>query len=307
MKFQHDAVVWASLAADALALGAHWIYDTSQIDQQIGRVDTLRAPLPTSFHKTKERGDLTHYGDQTLVLLQSMAESGGFAMQAFARKWQELFAADYTGYRDHATKETLNHFEAGGPLEDVGSQSSDLAGASRIAPLVYFYQNDIDAMVAAVRQQTAMTHRNPDVIGSASYFAQVTAAVMQGQTPIDALQDGVHSGFDRSPFDRWISEGLRSRTLDTRDAIKQFGQACDVSAGFSGVVHLIAKYQDHPREGLVQNIMAGGDSAARGLIAGMVYGAFSEMDAIVPEWLSELNCAGTIEHYLDTLGPPPVD
>ena len=307
MKFQHDAVVWAALAADALALGAHWIYDTSQIDQQIGRVDTLRAPLPTSFHKTKERGDLTPYGDQTLALLQSMAESGGFAMLSFARKWQELFAADYTGYRDRATKETLKRFKTGVPLEEVGSSSSDLAGAARIAPLVYFYQNDMEAMVAAVRQQTAMTHRNPDVIDSAAYFARVTAAVIQGQTPIDALQDVAHSGFDRAPFGRWVSEGLRSRAIDTRDAIKQFGQACDVSAGFSGVVHLIAKYQDDPREGLIENVMAGGESAARGLISGMIFGAFSGVDAIAPEWLLELNCAGAIQNYLDTLGHPPVD
>jgi len=307
MTFQHDAVVWSSLAADALALGAHWIYDTSQIDQQVGRMDTLRAPLPTSFHKAKGRGDLTHYGDQTIVLLKSLSESGGFSIETFARMWQALFTADYSGYRDHATKETLNHFEAGDPLEDIGSQSSDLAGAARIAPLVYFYQNDLDAMVASVRQQTAMTHRNPDVIDSASYFAQVSAAVMQGRTPIDALQDVAQRGFDRPPFDRWVSDGLGSRALGTRDAIKQFGQACDVSVAFSGVVHLIAKYQDHPREGLVENVMAGGDSAARGLISGMVFGAFSGVDAIDKAWRSDLNCGGTIERYLDALGPPPVD
>jgi ADP-ribosylglycohydrolase len=306
MEYQHSAVIFVSLAADALALGAHWIYDTEQIDQKIGRVDTLQGPLPTSFHKTKVRGDLTHYGDQTLVLLQSLAESGGFKLEVFARKWQGLFAADYNGYRDHATKETLKQFETGALPEAVGSPSSDLGGAARMAPLVYFYQNDVEAMVAAVRQQTAMTHRNPEVIDSAAYFARVTAAVLQGQNPIDALQDVVRHGFDRHPFKRWVSEGLSSRALDTRQVIGQFGQACDVSAGFPGVIHLIAKYQDNPREGLIENVMAGGDSAARGLIAGMVFGAYSGMDSIAKVWLSELNCAGAIERYLVALGHPPV-
>ena len=115
------------------------------------------------------------------------------------------------------------------------------------------------------------------------------------------------SDFDRPPFDRWVAEGLRSRALDTRDAIGQFGQACEVTAGFPGVVHLIAKYQDNPREGLIENVMAGGDSAARGLIAGMVFGAFSGMDAIAKEWVSDLNRAGEIEGYLDALGHPRVD
>jgi hypothetical protein len=34
MEYQHSAVIFAALAADALALGAHWIYDTQQIDQK---------------------------------------------------------------------------------------------------------------------------------------------------------------------------------------------------------------------------------------------------------------------------------
>ena len=305
MEFQHGAIVFASLAADALALGAHWIYDTGQIDAQVGRVDTLRAPLSTSFHKAKTRGDLTHYGDQTVVLLNALAESGGFSADVFARMWRELFAANYNGYRDHATKETLKQFEAGRPLADIGSSSSDLGGAARIAPLVYFYRNDTDAMVAAVRRQTAMTHRNTDVIDSAAFFAQVTAAVLRGQEPTVALQDVARLGFDRHPFKNWVSEGLGSHARDTRNAIGQFGQACDISAGFPGVVHLIAKYQDNPRDGLVENVMAGGDSAARGLLAGMVFGAYSGMDAIAQEWVSDLNSRGAIERCLEALGHHP--
>ncbi|MBC2734647.1 MAG: ADP-ribosylglycohydrolase family protein [Desulfobacteraceae bacterium] len=307
MEFQHGAIVFASLAADALALGAHWIYDTGQIDAQVGRVDTLRAPLPTSFHKTKTRGDLTHYGDQTVVLLNALAESGGFSEDVFARMWRELLAADYNGYRDHATKETLKQFEEGRLLADIGSSSSDLGGAARIAPLVYFYRNDTDAMVAAARRQTAMTHRNTDVIDSAAFFAQVTAAVLGGQEPTAALQDVARLGFDRPPFKHWVSEGLGSHTRDTRAAIGQFGQACDVSAGFPGVVHLIAKYQDNPRDGLVENVMAGGDSAARGLLAGMVFGAYCGMDAIPQEWVADLNSRGVIERCLKGLEHPQAE
>jgi ADP-ribosylglycohydrolase len=173
-----------------------------------------------------------------------------------------------------------------------------------MAPLVYFYQNDEDAMVAAVRQQTAMTHRHPDVIDSAAFFARVTLAVMQGTNPIAAMQDVVRNGYDRPPFGQWVDDGLRSCELATRDAISQFGQACNVTAGFPGVVHLIAKYQDNPREGLIENVMAGGDSAARGLIAGMVLGAFSGMDAIATEWASELNRGIEIQGFLNTLTPP---
>jgi ADP-ribosylglycohydrolase len=39
---------------------------------------------------------------------------------------------------------------------------------------------------------------------------------------------------------------------------------------------------------LVENIMAGGDSAGRGLLVGMVLGAHLGMEAIPPEWLNDM-------------------
>ena len=300
MRTDRRSVVLASLAADALALGAHWIYDTHQIDAQIGRVDQLRTPLSSSFHTTKKRGDFTHYGDQTVLLLDFLAETGRFDSPLFSRWWQDYFR-DYTGYRDHATKETLQGLEEGRSPEEAGSASSDLGGAARIAPLVYRYHGDQDTLTAAVRQQTALTHRHPDVVDSAVFFARVTTAVLGGQTPLQALQDVLQSCYNRSPFDRWVTSGIDSREMTTREAIGQFGQACDVAAAFPGVVHLIAKYQDAPRSGLVENVMAGGDSAARGLLAGMIFGAFAGRDAVDPDWVTGLNDFRRIESDLDRL------
>jgi len=91
MQAHAKAMVLASFAADSLALGIHWIYDTALIDRQFGRIERLLKPIGQSYHSTKDRGELTHYGDQTLVLLRTLAERSVFKPDAFARNWQDFF------------------------------------------------------------------------------------------------------------------------------------------------------------------------------------------------------------------------
>ena len=85
------AMVLASFAADSLALGVHWVYDTALIDKQFGRVEHLLKPPGESYHPTKERGEFTHYGDQALMLLYTLAGSSGFNLEDFAQNWQDFF------------------------------------------------------------------------------------------------------------------------------------------------------------------------------------------------------------------------
>jgi ADP-ribosylglycohydrolase len=293
MQAKAAAGLMASLLGDSLALGAHWIYDTRQIDRQIGRVDRLRAPQPDSYHKTKQRGDQTHYGDQVLVLLDALAEEGGFTPAGFSVRWRNFFA-DYNGYFDHATKDTLAHLKEGRDLARAGSSSSDLAGAARIAPLVYGYRDDPKGLVETAREQTGLTHQNPLVVESAAFFAWVALRILGGETPREAIQGALADGYARPPLEGWVAAGLASRDKETRAVIGGFGQMCDVQAGFPGVIHLVAKYQDRLQEGLVENVMAGGDSAARGLLAGMLLGLHQGDTALPASWLADLRCAGHV-------------
>ena len=63
---------------------------------------------------------------------------------------------------------------------------------------------------------------------------------------------------------------------------------CEIEAAFPCVIHLIAKYEDNLKAALIENVMAGGDSAGRGLAVGMMLGAHLGIDAIPSEWLSGL-------------------
>lgn len=294
------AMILGAFAADSLALGAHWIYDTKKIVTAFGRMETFQKPAADSYHPTKQAGQFTHYGDQTLVLLESLAVGQGFDLSHFADQWRK-YHADYEGYRDQATRSTLSNFESGENPQTAGSKSTDLGGAARIAPLAYVYRNNGKLLVDYARAQTAMTHNNPLVIDSAAFFASVVFQVLDGAAPVAAIQATFGSQFNREPFSAWISKGLESQNQDTRDTISRFGQMCETPAAFPSVIHLISKYQDNLKEALVANVMAGGDSAARGLLTAMVLGAYQGMEAIPEIWLKELNALPGIIQLLDQI------
>ncbi len=280
-------MVMSSFAADSLALGAHWVYDTKAIQAHLGRVDTLLEPLPNSYHATKEMGDFTHYGDQMFVLLESVAAENDFLLADFSARWKVLFES-YNGYVDEATQTTLSGYDSGKGLQDGGSPSDDLGGAARIAPLVYLYSDHLENLLHTSRAQTRMTHTNPLTVESAAFFAEVTFRVLGGLGPISAIKETAGENFGDSPLFDWVKAGLQSAGDDSVQTIARFGQTCHTPEAFPGVIHLIAKYESDLKEALVQSVMAGGDSAARGMMAGMVLGAHSGAGSLPEEWVSAL-------------------
>ena len=296
----HDkpkAMVLASFAADSLALGVHWIYNTGVIDKKFGRVGRLIKPERPTYHPTKDLGEFTHYGDQSLILLESVSACNGFDLSDFSSRWQKLFAA-YDGYVDGATKGTLENLASGKSPSESGSGSDDLAGASRIAALVYVYRNDLPALIASARAQTAFTHNHETVIESAAFFETITFQILTGASQMAAIEQTLEEVQPSTSVSEWIQMGLASVAQNSRQAILDFGQMCEIPAAFPGVIHLIAKYETDLKTALIENGMAGGDSAGRGLLVGMVLGAYLGLEAIPPEWIHDMKAR---RHILDML------
>ena len=89
----HDkpkAMVLASFAADSLALGVHWIYNTGVIDKKFGQVERFIKPERPTYHPTKDLGEFTHYGDQSLILLESVSACNGFDLSDFSSRLRPM-------------------------------------------------------------------------------------------------------------------------------------------------------------------------------------------------------------------------
>jgi ADP-ribosylglycohydrolase len=301
MQDNSRAMVLASFVADSLSLGVHWIYDAVRLAAEYGRVETFLKPKEDSYHPTKGKGDFTHYGDQELILLQSVAAKNGFDLNDFSKRWQEFFQ-DYNGYFDGATKGTLRNFSKGKGPEDSGSPSNDLAGAVRIAPLIFCLKHDLDGLVKAAKVQTRMTHANPLTVRCAEFFARATWKSLRGTPPATAVTEVSEETFADTLIAEWVEQGLESKSTDSVSAIANFGQSCHTPNAFPGVIHLVAKYENDLEEGLIQTVMAGGDNAARGMAVGMVLGAYLGEEHLPEPWVNELKNGKEIQNLLSRIG-----
>lgn len=86
---------------------------------------------------------------------------------------------------------------------------------------------------------------------------------------------------------RKLNTARKYLELPFEEAIKEMGQACTVGGALPSTIYIILKYQEDYRKSMIANVMAGGDSAARGLLVGMILGAYRE-DTIPKEWMNEM-------------------
>ena len=290
-------ILITSLAGDALCLGPHWIYDQREIAQKLGRITGYAAPL-TSYHPGKQAGDFTHYGDQTLILLRSLAEHGRFDLTGFAAEWRAFWEDPAThSYRDGATKATLENLRKGARPAEAASDSHDIAGAARIAPLFLLKWESDEALLQAARAQTGFTHRDPQVIETAEFFARVTLSVQSGTEISTALRETAALTHWQAIPDGWFAAAVASMTSREPDAVAAhaLGLSCHVADAFPVICHLLLRHPEDPVKALTTNAEAGGDSAARALLMGMVYGALPNATPLPGEWITGLRARAEIQ------------
>lgn len=292
--------VWGMFAADSLALTAHWMYDTAAIAKEVGRPETLAAPVISRFHPNRKAGEFTHYGDQALVLLRSVAAEKGLSILDFFERWKALFA-DYDGYVDGATRNTLARIDFGEGPDTSGSNSTDLAGASRLPVLLPLFPDDEEGLVQAARLQTKVTHNSAQVLDAAEFFARAAFCALGGASVAEAVDHAAGFDYISAPIAAWTDEARQYASQDVVAAVARFGQSCNVEGAFRATVQMLLRHADDPREALIANVMAGGDSAARGMLAGAILGACGAPDAIPADWRDGLAHGPEIARHLDAI------
>ena len=296
MQNKLQAALWGAFYGDAYALGAHWLYDTQQITKSQFDTKTFNDPL-SDYHPGKRAGDFTHYGDQMLWLLDAIAHDENFTIQGFSESWREKMRS-YSGYIDGASKHTLASLEEGKSSLGCGSSSHDLSVVGRMMPLVYAYHNDMDKMMEYVKLHTVFTHMTKELVESAAYFNELILAVSMGADVRRSVEEIALAYSDN--IQKWVADGVtKAESHESIEAIKALGQSCSVEGGFAAVIYLLTRFSDF-QEAMEANVLAGGDSAARGMLVGAVLGASGGME-VLPFNYNGMNDAALIAENIQKI------
>jgi len=111
--------ILGALVADAATMGFHWLYSQSRIAQLAPSSPEFRTPTAGDYsgnvgyfaHGHKQAGELSHYGEQARVMLNSMVLNGGsYDRHHYQDSFRDYFGygGGFVGYIDRPTRDTLD-------------------------------------------------------------------------------------------------------------------------------------------------------------------------------------------------------
>ena len=290
LKNKKSGLLFGSYCADALSLGVHWIYDSQELVKKHGRVTEYKAPGSDSYHPHKQAGDQGHVGDQSLCLLTFLSREKKWDPSMFMEDWLSMWP-DYNDYIDGATKATLANVQNQADKTQGGSDSVEIAGPARIAPLIAFLSNSSESeVVKAAVEQTVLTHRSKEAEETAIFLAQAGYRLIHGSNLQDTLNETAPE---------WALKKANSVISENAvDAISKLGPACSISSALPSVLYLATKHGDDIEAAFIENAIAGGDNCARGLALGILLGSANGLSAIPQGWIENLKARMDLGNFL---------
>lgn len=307
--------IWGQFVGDAAALGAHWIYNLSELQRSYpSGIQGFEPPLEGHYHYGKNPGDQTHYGEAALILLESVAELRRFDPCDFGERFVAYFGSpNYQGYRDKATRETLENYALSrevNPREPFdfqqGADDDQLAGPSRIAPVVVAHFKD-ENLLAVVETATRVCQNNERAVGYVKAQALILRELLQGRDVHGAIHrteemvGQVVQGLLKSEIVKKTRQAMDATLKKVVDATLEFGQSCPLGSSFPSSIQAFAKNPDSYPETILATIRAGGDSAGRASMSGAWLGAHLGVEEIPVEWRDKLSARERIEQAVEKL------
>ncbi|MBN1314553.1 MAG: ADP-ribosylglycohydrolase family protein [Anaerolineales bacterium] len=185
-KDRIKGTIMGALIGDALGVGPHWYYDLKELKEIYGQwIDDYVQEQPGRYHPGLKPGDNSQTGQVMILLLESVAECGGYEEDDFTCRLDELFTTlDGTPqggrYTDSAMRSVWRARNAGYDWSEAGSFEDTAEASIRIPVLAARYVDDLELSMNTMMANIQVTHRDPFIVGQSTAFGLNICALVNG-------------------------------------------------------------------------------------------------------------------------------
>ncbi len=304
-----------ALAADALAMPAHWYYDRAALQRDYGTLASYVAPKSphpdsilwrSSYTPLNARGDILHeqarfWGRRGIHYHQFLtAGENTLNFQLAARRYEQTrdlgrydadawlaFYVDFMltpgrhqdTYVEEYHREFFTNYARGRKPRACGVADLHIGGLAPVPALFCALSRTSADLAGVVQEHVALTHKDPGVLRAADCLVRILAAVRAGEPLRAAIL--LHAS-------DWISAAKAaawSKEADETVVGRRLSPACYIPDAFPAALYLAWKYADDFGAGICANAQVGGDSCHRGAVVGALLG---QANGVPSRWLDGL-------------------
>ena len=317
-----------ALIGDALGVGPHWYYDLEELQEDYGPlISDYKPPLPHRYHAGLKAGENSQTGQVSTLLLESVAESGGYEEPDFTSRLDGFLATlDGTPrggrYTDHAMRDVWHARHSGLDWPESGSLADTAEAAIRTPVLAGRYVNHFDLAVSHLISNVRLTHRDPFILGQSTAFGLIVWSLINGASLAEVSRDiprwagktkvslsssvawaaksqppkGPGSIYESSFFDAilqpsWVYAAAHDpaiRIEPASAATRLFGLACTLGFMLPAAYYFASRYENNFEMAVLSAINGGGNNMARASLTGALAGAQAGLKGIPERFVSGL-------------------
>jgi ADP-ribosyl-[dinitrogen reductase] hydrolase len=305
-----------ALVGDALGVGPHWYYDLVQLKKDYGEwIDNYTKPKPDRFHAGLKAGENSQTGQVVTLLLESVAEHGGYDEAGFMARLDSLLdTLDGTPqggrYTDHAMRDVWQaRKDEGRPWSEAGSLADTAEAAIRTPVLAARYSGDFETLFNSLATNVLLTHRDPFIAGQSVAFGLITAGLINGYD-MSEVSKAIFKLTGEKGIDLAIEVPRQGRKEEVSftDALLQpswsynaahdsrikidpaaaacslFGLACTLGFMLPAAYYFVSRFETRFYDAVMSALNGGGNNMARAALTGALSGAQTGLSGI-PEYL----------------------
>ncbi len=286
----------------------HWYYDRNALRRDYGVLDTYQSPKnphPDSilwrseYEALNERGEILHdqakywgqrgihyhqflkAGENTLnfklaaELYEQVREAGLYNQDRWLDHYVECMLTPgwhSDTYLEECHRGFFTRYAQGKSPRKCGVRDEHIGGLAQV-PALFAAMKTVDQALTAellratIKEHVTLTHRHSNVLRAADCLVRLLMAIGDGTPLREAIKREAGDWFSTRKAEKW------SDRPDESVVGEVFSPACYIDQAFPAALYLAWKYHENFHEGVVANVMVGGDNCHRGAVVGALLGA----------------------------------